>query len=177
MTAESISHWLLENFPTTFVAKEQFGVITPAITIQRHDGSYNLDDPDNDVTVISVNGVDVPTFSACWLLREKIVTAFERRGTRKEETDLDDISILLETVDVNGLDLTDREDAVQHAVTQLSESFELLCLKVICPGVLSAPWVWNEYAEVYWAFKEQLQYLDVDLERHNFDRDPNSQVW
>ncbi|KAJ4184456.1 hypothetical protein NW767_013214 [Fusarium falciforme] len=155
MTAESISHWLLENFPTTFVAKEQFGVITPAITIQRHDGS--------------VKHAEIEM--------EKIVTAFERRGTRKEETDLDDISILLETVDVNGLDLTDREDAVQHAVTQLSESFELLCLKVICPGVLSAPWVWNEYAEVYWAFKEQLQYLDVDLERHNFDRDPNSQVW
>jgi beta-glucanase (GH16 family) len=30
---------------------------------------------------------------------------------------------------------------------------------------------------VYWAFKEQLQYLDADLERHNFDWDPNSQVW
>jgi hypothetical protein len=145
VTAGSISHWLLENFPTAFVAKEQFGVTTPAISIQRHDGfvehveiemfdvgawpnrpQYNLDDPDNDVTVISVNGVDVPIFSARWLLREKIVTAFERQGTRKEETDLDDISILLETVDVNELDLTDLEDEVQHAVVQLPESFELL---------------------------------------------------
>lgn len=196
MTAESISHWLLEKFPTAFVAKQQFGVTTPAITVQRRDGSvkhveiemfdvgawpnrpqYNLDDPDNDVAVISVNGVDVPIFSARWLLREKIVTAFERQGTRKEETDLDDISILLETVDVNGLDLTDREDAVRHAVAQLPESFELLCLKVVCPGVLGEPWVWNEYAEVYWASKEQLQYLDTDLERHNFDWDPNRQVW
>ncbi|KAM6515471.1 hypothetical protein FSOLCH5_009696 [Fusarium solani] len=145
MTAESISHWLLENFPTAFVARRQFDVTTPAVTIQRHDGSlkhveiemfdvgawpnrpqYNLDDPDNDFTVISVNGVDVPIFSARWLLREKIVTVFERQGTRKEETDLDDISILLETVDVNELDLTDLEDEVQHAVAQLPESFELL---------------------------------------------------
>lgn len=196
ITAESISNWLLETFPAVFVAKQHFGVTTPAITIQRRDGStqhveiemfdvgswpnrpqYNLDDPDNDVTMMTVNGVEVPIFSARWLLREKIVTAFERQGTRKEETDLDDISFLLEAVDLNGLDLTGREDAVRHAVAQLPESFELLCLKVICPDVLGNPWVWDEYAEVYWAFKENLQYLDENLERHNFEWDTSSQVW
>ncbi|KAJ3463802.1 hypothetical protein MRS44_008588 [Fusarium solani] len=161
--SQSEAQFSISGGAATSILRMQYGFaqrVTDDIDLVVQPPQYNLDDPDNDFTVISVNGVDVPIFSARWLLREKIVTVFERQGTRKEETDLDDISILLETVDVNELDLTDLEDEVQHAVAQLPESFELL-----------------SEGQVYWAFKEQLQYLDADLERHNFDWDPNSQVW
>lgn len=110
-----------------------YGVPIPMLAFHRADGSirhveieifdveawpqrpqYNLDDPDNDVTVVTVSGVQVPVFSARWLLREKITTAFERHGSRKEHTDLDDACALLDAIEPNGLDPTGREEAVRH---------------------------------------------------------------
>ncbi|KAJ4175192.1 hypothetical protein NW754_005612 [Fusarium falciforme] len=195
--ADSISAWLLENFPAEFVAKTQYGVTTPVITFKRHDGSvkhveiemfdyhawpnrpqYNLDDPDNDCTVTTINGVEVPGFSARWLLREKIRTAFERQGSRKERSGLDDVSILLQAVEANSADLTGNEQAVQHLMERRPRVSEMLGLKVICPVVLGDPWTWNDSAEVVWGFKgDKLKYLDADVKRHSFKWDDTSQVW
>ncbi|KAM0424922.1 hypothetical protein ACHAPT_009978 [Fusarium lateritium] len=196
VTAHSISAWLLENFPGEFVAKMQYGVTTPALIFQGHDGSvthveiemfdyhtwpnrpqYNLDDPDNDCTIITINGVDVPVFSARWLLREKIRTAFERQGSTKERSDLKDACDLLQAVEANCIDLTGSEEAVQHFMDRRPQHSEMLGLKVMCPAVLGDPWTWSESADVYWGFKDGLKYLDDDVERHRFKWDEAGQVW
>ncbi|KAK7432396.1 hypothetical protein QQZ08_000958 [Neonectria magnoliae] len=197
VTAESISAWLLKAFPTTFIATTVYGVDIPTLAFQRPDGSfkyveiemfdvdtwpsrpqYDLENPDNDVTLIPVHGVDVPVFSARWLLREKIVTAFERQESLKGRTDLDDACALLKAVEMNVVDLTNHEDAVRHIHTVRPEAQEELELKVICPSVLGQPWAWNELAGVYWRFKEdQLRYLDEELQSHRFEWDPRHTCW
>lgn len=131
INAESISAWLLSTYPTDFKAKMVHGVPVPTLLFRRSDGSikqveieifdvddwpqrpqYNLDNPDNDITVIDMSGIQTPVFSARWLFREKVVTAFERQGSRKEETDLDDARDLLPFIEPKGMDLSKHEDAV-----------------------------------------------------------------
>ncbi|EGX92211.1 hypothetical protein CCM_06372 [Cordyceps militaris CM01] len=155
VTAESISSYLLQAYPTVFVGKELYGTIMPALAFTRPDGSvkhveieifdvsvwpqrpqYNLDDPANEVTTLCVLGVDTPVFSARWLIREKIVTAFERRGSRKEATDLDDAIALLNLVEDNSIDMTNFEDAVRHIYSSCPEDRQILELKIHCPNVL-----------------------------------------
>ncbi|OAQ60169.1 antigen [Pochonia chlamydosporia 170] len=197
VTAQSISTWLLQNYPTAFVAKKHYGVSVPALAFHRSDGSvkhieieifdvnawpqrpqYNLDSPDNDVTMVSISGVQVPVFSARWLLREKIMTAFDRQGTRKERSDLDDACALLDTVEPSSVDLTNKEAAVRHLIARRPDVRQSLELKIVCPAVLGMPWTWNEPAAVYWRWeKDQLRYLDADLRRHKFKWDEMTQVW
>lgn len=197
MTADTISSYLLHNYPTAFVGKPVYGVITPALTFKRVDGSvkhveieifdvlawpqrrqYDLDDPDNDVIPVSVSEVNVPVFSPRWLLREKIVAAFERRGSRKEETDLDDATALLEIVEPNSLDLTKHEQAVRHIHKHRPDVRQLMEIKILCPNVLGEPWKWNEFAGVFWRLNaDELRYLDADLKRHKFKWDQVMQVW
>ncbi|EFY84743.1 27 kDa antigen [Metarhizium acridum CQMa 102] len=174
---QSISTWLLQNYPTAFVAKKHYGVFVSALAFHRSDGSvkhikieifdvnawpqrpqYNLDSPDNDVTMISISGVQVPVFNARWLLREKIVTAFKRQGTRKEKSDLDDACALLDTVEPSSVDLTNKEAAVRHLIARRPCVRQSLELKIVCPAVLGLPWTWNEPAAVYWRReKDQLR--------------------
>lgn len=197
VTTESISAWLLQNYPTAFVTKTVHGVSVPALAFQRSDGTvkhieveifdvnawpqrpqYNLDNPDNDITQVSISGVEIPVFSARWLLREKIITAFERQGSRKERTDLDDACALLEVVEMNSLDLTSHEGAVQHILAQRPNARQSLELKIMCPSVLGESWIWNESAGVFWRVEgDQLRYLDAELRRHKFKWDPRTQVW
>ncbi|CAK7267516.1 hypothetical protein SEPCBS57363_002629 [Sporothrix epigloea] len=155
VTAESTSAKLLHDFPDAFVAKVVYGVSIPSLIVQRDDGSvkhveiemfdvqawphrpqYDLDNPDNDVTVIPVSGVGVPVFSARWLLREKIVTALGRKGSKKEETDVDDACALLEIVDAGSVNLGDHPEAVQHFLDRRPDKQSLLQLKVVCPEFL-----------------------------------------
>ncbi|KND92247.1 hypothetical protein TOPH_03224 [Tolypocladium ophioglossoides CBS 100239] len=128
--------------------------------------------------MISVSGVEVPVFSARWLLREKIITAFERQGSRKELTDVNDALVLLAAVELNSLDLTSHEEAVRHILARRPEARQSLELKILCPNVLGRPWTWNEAAGVFWRLEnDQLQYLDADLQRHKFKWDSGTQVW
>ncbi|KAM5353595.1 hypothetical protein ACJ41O_000245 [Fusarium nematophilum] len=197
VTAESISSWLLENFPEAFVQISQYGIITPALAFQRRDGTvknidieifdvhawphrpqYNLDDPENDSIMVPISGVQVPVFSARWLLREKVITAFERQGSRKEETDLDDACALLEAVELNELDLTGREEAVRHIVARRPDHAQLLELKIVCRAVFGEPWTWHESAGVHWRFEgNELRYLDGELRRHGFEWDAGCELW
>ena len=197
INAETMSAWLLQTFPTAFVAKMVYGVAVPALVFRRSNGSvkhidieifdvrawpnrpqYDLDNPDNDITPIIVSGVSVPVFSARWLLREKIITGFERRGSRKEFSDLDDACVLLEAVVPNGLDLTNYEEAVRHFWTARPDFRQSLELKVICPSVLGQPWTWKEDAGVYWRLaNDELQYLDVNFQRHTFTWSSQDQAW
>lgn len=85
--------------------------------------------------MLSVSGVEVPVFSPRWLLREKILTAFQRQGQAKSESDLDDIASLLVVVE-SRLDLTGYKEAVNHVLERSPELIDLMRLKIICPDVL-----------------------------------------
>ncbi|KAI6777699.1 antigen [Emericellopsis cladophorae] len=188
ITAESISTWLLQSYPTAFVTKSVHGVLVPALRFQRSDGSvknfeieifdvgawpqrsqYDLSNPANEVVRILISGFEVPVFSARWLLREKIVTALERQGSRKERTDLEDACALVQVVDITSLDLTGHAEAVQHILTKKPDYRQQLELKIICPDVLGRSWTWNESAGVYWRLEgDQLRYMDDEVKRHKF---------
>lgn len=133
--------------------------------------------PDNEVVTIPVGDVTVPVFSARWLLREKIVTAFERQGSRKSRTDIDDAKTLLDAVPPNGLDMSGHKDAVQHMCEMIPESKTELQLRVVCPDVFGQPWTWNDDAQVYWRFEAQLYYMSVRLREHKFKWDEAGGVW
>ena len=138
----------------------------------------SLDNPDNDIAMVFISGVQVPVFSPRWLLREKIVTAYERQGNRKERTDLDDAGLLLGIVEMSSVDLTSRKEAVQHILNRRPHVRGLLELKIVCPDVIGNAWAWSEGARVYWRTEtDQLRYLDSDFERHKFKWDERNGVW
>ncbi|KAK2591470.1 hypothetical protein QQS21_010846 [Conoideocrella luteorostrata] len=190
ITAESISTWLLQNYPNDFVAKITYGVSIPSLAFRRSNGSityieiemfesmFGLKDLNNEVVMIDVSGVQVPVFSARWLLREKIITAFERRGSKKERTDVEDACNLLEAVKSDSVDLTNREDAVRHLLAKRPDIRQSLEVKVICPAVLGRPWAWNEYAEIYWRFeKDELRCVDENIQPHKCEWNEAARVW
>ncbi|CAK7268760.1 hypothetical protein SEPCBS119000_003227 [Sporothrix epigloea] len=197
VSAETVSASLLRDHPDAFVARMVYGVAIPSLIFHRSDGSvkhvdiemfdvgvwpqrpqYNLDDPKNEVTVIPVSGVDVPVFSARWLVREKIVTAYQRQGSTKEVSDLDDACVLVDVVKVSSVDLTDHVEAVRHIYNKRREKRPQLELKIICPEAFGQPWKWHESAQVYWRTEQAgLRYLDAHLQRHDFSWDDRAKVW
>ncbi|RMD44829.1 hypothetical protein DV735_g425, partial [Chaetothyriales sp. CBS 134920] len=196
-SAESISAWLIKHYPNEFVVKTVYGVSSPALVFKKSDGrithieveifdvnawpqrpQYNLDDPQNEVITVDLSGVQVPVFGPRWQLREKIVTAFERQGNRKSDTDLEDASNLLMVVGQNSVNLVGHEDAVRHFLLKRPEIRQRLELKVNCPEVLGSPWTWDGSAGVYWRFEgEKLRYLDQKLHQHEFEWDEKKSVY
>ncbi|RMZ79363.1 hypothetical protein DV738_g3305, partial [Chaetothyriales sp. CBS 135597] len=196
-SAESISAWLIKHYPNEFVVKTVYGVSSPALVFKKSDGGithieveifdvnawpqrpqYNLDDPENEVITVDVSGVQVPVFGPRWQLREKIVTAFERQGNRKSDTDLEDASNLLMVVGQNSVNLVGHEDAVRHFLLKRPEIRQRLELKVNCPEVLGSPWTWDGSAGVYWRSEgEKLRYLDQKLHQHEFEWDEKKSVY
>lgn len=197
MNAETIAPYLFQHHPTVFAPRILFGTSIPTLAFIRADETiiyidieifdilgwpqrpqYNLDDPDNDTTIISVAGVDIPVFSLRWLLREKIVTAFDRKGSRKEQTDINDANALLEIIAPNTLDLTNHENATRYIYVNYPNLRRMLELKVICRNVLGEPWKWNEAASVFWRMNGgELQYIDADFGRHEFNWDRAAKFW
>jgi hypothetical protein len=194
LDAQGVSQTLVAYYPDTFTTKKVFGVDLPVLKFQRHDGSvvsvdiemfdilawpqrpqYNLNDPDNDQATITVQGVEVNVFSPRWLLREKIVTAYERAGARKEASDLTDAEALLLLVPDNCLDLSTRDDAVQHVLSQMPENETLLQLKIYCPNVLGA--TWNGESGIYWRIENDGPWYLNGLTRHRFLWDEETSQW
>ncbi|RYP79532.1 hypothetical protein DL769_002919 [Monosporascus sp. CRB-8-3] len=195
--AETISKWLYETYPDAFSKKTVYGVSLPTLVFVKDDGSkvhidieifdvgawpqrpqYDLSNATNERITVTVDGVSVPIFGATWQLREKIVTAYERQGSNKERTDLDDAEVLLDLVQDNVLDLTQHEEAVRHFVTKRPGSRRLLQLKVYCPAVLGDPWTWYEEARVYFRFEGNIpKYLDETLRCHDLKWDKDNGVY
>ncbi|KAJ4198969.1 hypothetical protein NW767_008555 [Fusarium falciforme] len=82
INGETISSWLLQNCPDSFVAQTVHGVPVPALAFKRSDGSirhvdieifdmnawpdrpqYDLSNTDNKIVMADVIGVKVPVFS------------------------------------------------------------------------------------------------------------------
>jgi len=153
--AESVSKWLYDTYPEVFGTKEIYGVLTPVVKFTRADGSmieidieifdvrawptrpqYDLSSPDNECITVPVDGVMIPIFGPRWILREKIVTAYERQNTQKEDTDLQDISRLLLLRGPEAVDLSHYPEAVEHVLSKLPGLESFLKQKVRCPSVL-----------------------------------------
>ncbi|KAH8657795.1 hypothetical protein BX600DRAFT_514345 [Xylariales sp. PMI_506] len=120
--AEILSNWLVKKHPGRVRSVANFGVITPAIPIYREQveylveveifdieawpnrQQYNLEDTtSNPITTVplpqasskSTRVATIPVMHPTWLLREKILSQYERQGSLKERSDISDIQALL----------------------------------------------------------------------------------
>ncbi|WEW61445.1 hypothetical protein PRK78_006935 [Emydomyces testavorans] len=112
INADSISRTLRTEFPDQFTSVSQYGVSLPAILLQRGDQplvveielfdvetwpgrpQYDLSRASNARRAVQVGGQTVHVMSVAWLLREKIVTQAQREGSKKEASDILDITCL-----------------------------------------------------------------------------------
>ena len=158
LDADAISTMLYKDFPAFFGTKTVYGVTVPTLILTQDGGSkinvdleifdvrawpnrpqYDLSNPNNELLGVQVDGKPVIIFGPRWQLREKIVTAYERRGSVKEGSDLDDVRQLLELVGEPLLDMSQHVVAIRHILTRRPELREPLQLGVSCPGVLGEP--------------------------------------
>ncbi|CAG7995552.1 unnamed protein product [Penicillium salamii] len=108
ITADSLTTVLLESYPAEFEGASQFGHTIPAYKLAQPTGGvrlvelevfdhrswpqrpqYNI--PAATRTRMNINGQVVKLFSAGWILREKILSQYQRQGTRKEGADIGDL--------------------------------------------------------------------------------------
>ena len=153
--AESVSKWMCDTYPEVFGEKKIYGFTIPVVKFTRNNGSkieielelfdvrawpqrpqYDLTSPENERITVSVDGVDIPIFGPRWLLREKIVTAYDRRGSQKEITDLADITQLLMIPGLSPVDLSHHPESVSHVLSQRPGLEPFLKRGVYCPTVL-----------------------------------------
>jgi hypothetical protein len=112
ITADRLTSLLLQSHPSRFVQVSQHGHIIPGYKLVNPEGAtrvvqlevfdyqswpqrpqYNLENA--RLRQINVGGQTVKTFSTEWLLREKILSQYQRQGTPKEQVDLRDLTSLL----------------------------------------------------------------------------------
>nr|5UVD_A Chain A, Nucleotidyltransferase-like protein [Paracoccidioides brasiliensis Pb18] len=108
ITADNLTTQLLKSFPSDFEGVSQFGHTIPAYKLRRPGGTVQLVElevfdyqswpqrPQYDLqtatrTTLNINGQKVKLFSPEWILREKILSQYQRQGSRKEGTDIRDI--------------------------------------------------------------------------------------
>lgn len=192
--AESISKWLYETFPTVFGNKTVYGHSVPTVRLSArvqvdiemfdvqawpNRTQYDLSNADNERVIITVDGVDIPIFGPRWQLREKIVTAYERQGSNKERTDLDDAAGLLDLVEDRSVDLSHYPAAANHILNRRPGLKGRLQLKIYCPEVLGDnAWVWNDAAGVYYRVEGGIPcYLDVNFNHHKFKKDQQNGIY
>ncbi|KAI9652310.1 MAG: hypothetical protein M1829_001681, partial [Trizodia sp. TS-e1964] len=127
--ADTISQTLYTKHPQQFAKKDiGYGVFVPAVRIIGDNGQnklveveifdfeswrnrpqYDLSRPDNDRVTLPVNDTAVAVLSPRWLLREKILSQYQRQGNRKEISDIEDITTLLRLVPAKCLSFSSAE--------------------------------------------------------------------
>lgn len=159
--AEMVSNWLLEKGGIQFV--EQFGVKIPAVPIrggkllvevevfdvQNWPGrpQYNIvDNASNPIMQLdfpqassaSAEDGKIPVMPPWWLLREKLLSQFERQGTPKAKTDITDVEVLLKIADPKSLVLSTKEhvEALAYLVGRRADLKDKLRRVIVCPSVL-----------------------------------------
>ncbi|KAI1907531.1 hypothetical protein LOZ61_006078 [Ophidiomyces ophidiicola] len=119
--ADKISRSLATKFPETFTAVTLNGFSMPAIRMQRGDQpllveiklfdieawpdrpQYDLNSPLNTPVPVHIRGKTVQVMSIAWLLREKILSQAQREGSKKEQSDILDITCLTTIAEVHEL--------------------------------------------------------------------------
>ncbi|KKZ65625.1 hypothetical protein EMCG_08532 [[Emmonsia] crescens] len=108
ITADRLTTQLLTFFPSDFEGVSKFGHTIPAYKLRRPGGPVQLVElevfdyrswpqrPQYNIQVatrktLSINGRVVKLFGPEWILREKILSQYQRQGGTKEETDIRDI--------------------------------------------------------------------------------------
>lgn len=109
ITADRLTTQLLISFPSDFEGVSQFGHIIPAYKLRRGSGGaaqlvelevfdfknwpqrpqYNIQAATRKT--LNINGRGVKVFAPEWILREKILSQYQRQGGAKEATDIRDI--------------------------------------------------------------------------------------
>ncbi|EEP75660.1 hypothetical protein UREG_00506 [Uncinocarpus reesii 1704] len=112
ITADRLTAQLLKSFPSDFEGVSQFGHIIPAYKLRLPDGAVHLVElevfdyqswpqrPQYNLKTatrkeLNINGQMIKVFSPEWLLREKILSQYQRQGSPKERSDIQDIANML----------------------------------------------------------------------------------
>ncbi|KAK2740758.1 hypothetical protein FQN57_005990 [Myotisia sp. PD_48] len=154
ITADQLTNQLLTMFPSEFQGISQYGHTIPAYKVSRPGGDVQLVEvevfdyqswpqrPQYNIQassrrVLNINGQPVKVFAPEWLLREKILSQYQRQGTLKERTDHEDIMrmIPLSTPGTPELDFNQREDlqtALANFVQKKPTLAQLLKAKIRC---------------------------------------------
>lgn len=115
ITADRLTTLLLRSFPSDFEGVSQFGHTIPAYKLRRGSDTVQLVElevfdfeswpqrPQYNIQAatrktLNVHGQVVKFFSAEWILREKILSQFQRQGSTKEANDIRDLTKMIPLV-------------------------------------------------------------------------------
>ncbi|KAI2696053.1 hypothetical protein CBS147332_9142 [Penicillium roqueforti] len=114
ITADLLTDILLKSFPSDFGPINQFGHTIPGYKLQLPGDAYDLQSATR--VTQEINGYPVKIFSAEWIIREKILSQYQRRGA-KQAVDQQDVENLLSYAIPGKLELDfDRDQELQDAL-------------------------------------------------------------
>ena len=156
--AERFSEMLYTKYPQYFAKKAFNGWSTPAVRVAGDGGQeklveveifdfkswpdrpqYDLSKPENDRVTLNVGQSRVEVLSPRWLLREKILSQYQRQATAKANTDKTDVAVLLKLVGAKCLTLNDDEqvEALRHLLKDRPYLRDDLEAAIECPQVFN----------------------------------------
>jgi hypothetical protein len=162
ITADRLTNVLLTDYPSEFQGINQYGHTIPAYIYRRYNlrrpgtmfqlvelevfdaqswpqrPQYNLQTATR--TTMTINGQVVNFFSPEWILREKILSQYQRQGTQKEPTDHWDIVNLIPRAALGSPDLDfsqsqQLETALENFVQKRPDLTQALKAKIRAPNV------------------------------------------
>lgn len=158
ITADRLTTRLLTSFPSDFGPVNQFGHIIPAYRLGFPGGKellvelevfdhqswpqrpqYNLQTASR--RTLTINGYPVKTFSPEWILREKILSQYQRQGP-KAQTDIRDVErlIIFAVPGTPELDFSHIEE-LKAALADLLKNWpgmrQALKQKINCPAIFN----------------------------------------
>lgn len=138
ITADRLTSQLLSSYPSDIAAIELCGHIIPGFKLSLMGGGFEVvkleifdyyswpERPQYDIETasrksINVNGQMVKLFSPEWILREKILSQYEREGTLKEAINLRDVVTMLSLVIPGKPELYFYDDKLKNALETIGE--------------------------------------------------------
>jgi hypothetical protein len=157
ITADRLTTQLLTSFPSDFQGISQFGHTIPAYKLRKHGGGSQLVDlevfdyqswpqrPQYNIRAatrktLNINGHEVKFFSPEWIMREKILSQYQRQGSPKEAIDIRDISNMLSLVvsgkpELNFNQSQELQTALANLVQKRPNLAQALKAKIKCSTV------------------------------------------
>ncbi|CAG8303500.1 unnamed protein product [Penicillium salamii] len=108
--AEALTALLITTFPSEFEGVSQFGHMIPAFKLARPGETAQLNLETATRTTRNINGQAVKIFSAEWILREKILSQYQRQGSEKERMDFRDLIRMIPLAEPNTPELDFNEN-------------------------------------------------------------------
>lgn len=157
ITADRLTNVLLTSFPAEFEGVSQLGHVIPAYRLHRpgavahlvelevfdysswpHRPQYNLSTATRKM--LRINDQVVKFFSPAWILREKILSQFQREGSAKEASDIRDIRRIIPftTSGIPELNFNENQEcrmALENLVQKRPDLVQILKTKINCRTV------------------------------------------